>query len=42
MVIGNNIDMMCEYCGKTDIYDVPALKQKMMRQGIEFILYQTN
>ena len=42
MVVGNNIDLMCEYCGKIDIYDIPKLKQKMMEQGIEFILYQTD
>ena len=42
VVDGNNIDLMCEWCGKTDIYDVAALKQKMAKIGIYFILYQTN
>lgn len=41
-VINDNIDLMCEYCGKCDIYDVKELKEKMSKFGIEFILYQTN
>lgn len=30
----------CEYCGKTDIYDVKELKTKLAKQGIEIILFQ--
>lgn len=32
----SDIQLMCEWCGKTDIYDVPKLKES----GIRFILYQ--
>ena len=30
----------CEYCGKTDIYNVKELKEKLAEQGIEIILFQ--
>lgn len=30
----------CEYCGKTDIYDVAKLKQKLSENGIEIFLFQ--
>ena len=36
----NDIDRYCEYCGKTDIYDIPKLKEKLLLQGIEILLYQ--
>lgn len=32
-----DIKAMCEYCGKTDIWDVDKLKEE---SGIRFILYQ--
>lgn len=31
----------CEYCGKTDIYEVDKLRAKALEKGIEFKLYQT-
>lgn len=38
----SDICWLCEYCGKTDIYNVPKLKAKLAERGIEIILYQYN
>lgn len=35
-----DLEKMCEYCGKTDIYDYEKLKNKLLEQGLEFILFQ--
>jgi hypothetical protein len=33
---------LCEYCGKTDIYDFDDLKSKALEKGVDFKLYQFN
>lgn len=34
------LEKYCEYCGKTDIYNVPELITKLREQGIEIFLFQ--
>jgi hypothetical protein len=36
----SDLQRLCEYCGKTDIYNVKAVKAKLAEQGIDIILYQ--
>lgn len=32
----------CNYVGKTDVYDVNAVKRTLFEKGIEIVFYQTN
>lgn len=42
LTIDNKTDLncLCEYCGKTDIYDVDKVRKILAEQNIEFLIHQ--
>tara|TARA_R110000868_G_scaffold76573_2_gene220074 strand:- start:14935 stop:15261 length:327 start_codon:yes stop_codon:yes gene_type:complete len=36
----SDLTHMCDYVGKTDIYDIPTLQAKLKEQGIDVGFYQ--
>lgn len=38
----SDLNNLCEYVGKTDIYQFETFKKKMTEKGIEFLVYQYN
>jgi hypothetical protein len=35
-----DLERLCRYCGKTDIYDVDELRKKAKEKGFDFKLFQ--